>query len=243
MINVNINGKDYSAEKSETILAVAKRNFIHIPALCHCEAVAAYGSCRICMVETWTKRGKNKLVTACLFQAEDGLRVETDNERVLFIRRQIAELLLAKCPGSPEVAKIAGEIGVTETKYRIDRDGNKCVLCALCTRVCDEVVGRHAISLVNRGINREVAIPFYDNAAACIACGSCVYVCPTNAITLNDKDGMRTITMPNCEMKFPLKACQKCGRHWIPQKQIKYFLSVAPGLEAELFDTCPSCRK
>ena len=243
MITVNINGQDYSAQKGETILTVAKRNFIHIPALCHNEAVAAYGSCRICMVETWTQKGKNKLVTACLFPVEDGLKVQTANERVMFVRRQVAELLLAKCPGSPEVAQIAAEIGVNETKYRIDKDGNKCVLCALCTRVCDEVVGRRAISLVNRGINREVAIPFYDNAAACIACGSCAYVCPTDAITLKDENGQRTITMPNCEMKFALRACSKCGRHWIAEKQVKYFLSVAPGLNAEDFDLCPSCRR
>jgi len=243
MINVNIDGKDYCATKGETLLSVAKRNFIHIPALCHNEAVAAYGSCRVCMVEIWTKKGKNKLVTACLFPVEDGLRVETKNDRVMFIRRQVAELLLAKCPGSTEVAEIAAEVGVTQTKYRIDKDGNKCILCALCTRVCDEVVGRQAISLVNRGINREVAIPFYDNAAACIACGSCAYVCPTDAITINDADGVRTITMPNCEMKFTLMACTQCGRHWIAEKQVKYFLSVAPGLTIEQFDLCPSCRK
>jgi len=243
MITVNINGKDYSAEKGETILAVAKRNFINIPTFCHNEAVADYGSCRICMVETWTKKGKNKLVTACLFPAEDGLKVETDNERVLFIRKNIAELLLAKCPASTEVAEIAAELGVYETKYRIEKDGNKCILCALCTRVCDEVVGRKAISLVNRGINREVAIPFYDNAAACIACGCCVYVCPTNAITMTDKDGIRTITMPNCEMKFALRKCNSCGREWIPEKQVKYFMSSAPGLTIEEFDLCLSCRK
>ena len=35
----------------------------------------------------------------------------------------------------------------------IVRDPNKCILCGLCVRVCDEVMGIGALGLVNRGFD------------------------------------------------------------------------------------------
>ena len=66
------------------------------------------------------------------------------------------------------------------------REGELCYLCGLCVRVCDELVGAKAISFAGRGVDREVATPFYKVSEACIACGACEFICPTGAIKVTD---------------------------------------------------------
>jgi formate dehydrogenase major subunit len=66
----------------------------------------------------------------------------------------------------------------------IVRDSNKCILCGLCVRVCDEVVGVGALGLVDRGFDTVVK-PTLERPLAesgCISCGQCVSVCPTGAL-------------------------------------------------------------
>ena len=66
----------------------------------------------------------------------------------------------------------------------IVRDPNKCILCGRCVRACDEVVGVNALGLVNRGFDTVVAPALGGKLAdaGCIACGTCVAVCPTGAL-------------------------------------------------------------
>ena len=64
------------------------------------------------------------------------------------------------------------------------RDPNKCILCGLCVRVCDEVMGIGALGLVHRGFDTVVK-PTLEKPLAesgCVACGQCVSVCPTGAL-------------------------------------------------------------
>jgi formate dehydrogenase major subunit len=66
----------------------------------------------------------------------------------------------------------------------IIRDSNKCILCGLCVRVCDEVMGVGALGLVQRGFDTVVK-PTLESPLAesgCISCGQCVSVCPTGAL-------------------------------------------------------------
>lgn len=66
----------------------------------------------------------------------------------------------------------------------IARNTDKCILCGLCVRVCEEVMGKSAIGLINRGFNTlvepELSKPLKETA--CIACGQCVALCPTGAL-------------------------------------------------------------
>ncbi|MEG0291695.1 MAG: FAD-dependent oxidoreductase [Anaerovoracaceae bacterium] len=66
----------------------------------------------------------------------------------------------------------------------IMRDPNKCILCGLCVRVCDEVMGIGALGLVNRGFDTVVK-PNLEKPllqSGCVSCGQCVTVCPTGAL-------------------------------------------------------------
>ena len=66
----------------------------------------------------------------------------------------------------------------------IARNTDKCILCGLCVRVCEEVMGKSAIGLINRGFNTlvepELSKPLKETE--CIACGQCVALCPTGAL-------------------------------------------------------------
>ena len=52
-IDFILDGQTVHAEPGETVLSVARRHGIDIPALCHHDAVAPYGACRLCVVEAF----------------------------------------------------------------------------------------------------------------------------------------------------------------------------------------------
>lgn len=66
----------------------------------------------------------------------------------------------------------------------IERNADKCILCGLCVRVCEEVVGAGVLGLVHRGfdtlVKPEFGTPLKDTD--CISCGQCVNLCPTGAL-------------------------------------------------------------
>jgi len=181
MIEIEIDGKKIGAIEGETVLRAAKRLGIKIPTLCYHEAVSPSGACRLCSVEV-QEGNRNKVVTACLYPVRPGLVVKTDTERIKKLRKGIMELLLARSSTSETIRELANEMGAQGGKFLEDK--NKCILCGLCIRVCDEIVEAHAISFVGRGIEKKVATPFIEISDACIGCGGCAYVCPTGAITI-----------------------------------------------------------
>ena len=181
-------------------MAVAGRPGIgNIPALCYHPAVKPYGACRLCTVEV-VEGSRSRFVAACLYPVREGLVVKTDTERVRKLRKGILELLLARCPNVKKIQDLAKEYGVE--KPRLALGDQECILCGLCVRACQEIIGRSAISLVNRGIYREVACPFYvyELSEGCIGCGDCVYVCPTGAIQLGP-DGKPIL--PQVKIPYP----------------------------------------
>ena len=86
-----------------------------------------------------------------------------------------------------EPDRMAGEKNMVEFDDDhpfIVRDPNKCILCGLCVRVCDEVMGVAALGLVHRGFDTVVK-PSLEKSlleTACESCGQCVSVCPVGAL-------------------------------------------------------------
>ncbi|MDD6299264.1 NAD(P)-binding protein [Hornefia butyriciproducens] len=83
--------------------------------------------------------------------------------------------------------RFCGEKNLTEFEDDhpfIARDPDKCILCGLCVRVCDEVMGVGALGLVNRGFDTVVMPNMMKPLAesGCESCGQCVACCPTGAL-------------------------------------------------------------
>ncbi|MGF7058220.1 FAD-dependent oxidoreductase [Brassicibacter mesophilus] len=83
--------------------------------------------------------------------------------------------------------RLSGEVHNRQMKDEhpfIMRNPDKCILCGLCVRVCDEIMGVTALGLVDRGFDTIVkpALNLPLNKTGCISCGQCVSVCPTGAL-------------------------------------------------------------
>lgn len=245
-VTVTINGKKYPADEGEFLLGVALREKIAIPHLCYEPSLDPYGACRLCMVEV-IKHGKREMTTSCTLRAIEGLEVVTDSPEVVKHRNILFELYLAEAPKSDVIKAMAARYGVTKTRFlkkldTTDSLGNKCVLCGLCVRACNEIMGAGAIGFVNRGPYTVVNTPYFEPTKDCFGCGACVKVCPTNAVEMDDAGDTR-IMKSWSETKVPLAQCSCCGTYYAPKGlAISTLARVTPSLKEEIATLCPVCR-
>jgi len=197
-----INDHTVIGTREETILDVAKRYGIYIPTLCYHPTVSSLGACRICLVEV-TFGKMTRLFPSCMYPVDDDIIVKTDTEKVLKSRRMILELLMARCPDSDVIEKLAKEAGVEKGRFALRHDPDKCILCGLCVRACEQNIGANAISFVHRGFERRIGTPFMELTQSCTGCGECVKICPTGAITLDHID-------QNVRKKRQVRVAVKC---------------------------------
>jgi heterodisulfide reductase subunit A len=186
MVSLKIDSIDVQAEAGSTLLQAAEKAQIVIPTLCHNPWLESYGACRVCTVEVVRGR-RQRLVTACNYPVDEGLQVYTDNERVKRTRKLILEMLLARCSEAPRIKELAAEYGIERSRFGYDPK-EKCILCGLCVRMCNDLVKAHVLSFAYRGVDRKVVTPLEEEEATqfCITCGACAYVCPTGAIYVED---------------------------------------------------------
>lgn len=183
MIKLTINNQDIQVEEGTTILEAAQKIGIKIPTFCYNEALTPYGACRLCCVEV-TQGKITDIKASCLLKAQQGMIIKTDTKRLIKGRRIMAELLLARCPNSEKIQKIASDLGVTE--LRLTKKFEDCALCGMCVRICHERMGIGVIGFIYRGSKRKINTPFEEYSDICRTCGACTFICPTDAINLKD---------------------------------------------------------
>lgn len=239
MVTITINGKIVQARENEYLLSVLRRENIDVLTLCHHDAVEPSGACRLCVVEItkveWD--GWCDYVTSCLYPVVEGLIVNTHAPKVIELRKSILDLFLARHPQSILIKEIAAEYGILKTQYETVVDGNNCILCGLCTRICDSM-GFDAISTVGRGHGKEVAPPLNMAPADCVGCLACAKNCPTNFIEYKVIDN----TLEIWDKNFELIACKECGKTGIT-KIFAEHLSKEREIPMEYFDKCDLCHR
>jgi len=235
-INLTIDGVKVTSSPGLSLLLAAREHGFDIPTLCYHDDLKPEGRCRLCVVEIG-EAPLSRLVNSCTYPVEEGLTVQTASEKVLAARRLVLELLLAQAPAAELIKEMAAAMGVYETRFKPADPQARCILCAQCVRTCREVVGVSAISLAHRTPGKIVATPFLEESEACIGCGSCVFICPTNVIKYEEKDGIRTVWGRH----FELQACQVCGNYIAPKAQLEHWAKLT-GDPVESFFVCRDCR-
>ena len=214
MVTLTIDGQIIHVNRHTPVLDAAKQLGIFVPTLCYHEALEPFGSCRLCMVEV-IRGGRSRLVTSCNYPAEEGLTVLTASDGVIETRKMVMELLLARCPDVSGIQQLAAKMGINRSRFKKKED-QRCILCGLCIRACEQMVGVSAIGFASRGIEREVNTPFSIESGVCIGCGSCTYICPTGCIEVVGDPGppggrrmnMGDLALDACPNNYNCDTCE-----------------------------------
>lgn len=228
--DVKINGQSAQAKEGETVLEVADRLGISIPTLCHDPRLEPAAACRTCLVEV---DGQRRLQPACAWKATPDMDVTTESERITRHRQVLMSMYLAdheldkeglpvETPNGNRLRAMVEEqgsaFGITASgsprSYREDPnpyvgfDPSLCIVCARCTRYCDEVEAVSAITLKDRGaattISTVAELSLLDTT--CELCGGCIDTCPTGAMF----EKKAPIHLPH-EVEKVSSTCNFCG--------------------------------
>jgi bidirectional [NiFe] hydrogenase diaphorase subunit len=234
-----IDGKEISTERDRWALDVAREMGIKIPTLCHHYALEPYGGCRMCVVEV-TKGKWTWLTTACDLPIREGLSIRTDTPEVRASRKMTLQLLLARAPKAESLRKLAKELGVEKSRFQASDELGKCILCGLCVRICERIIGVSALSFSKRGPQRRVTTPFDKTSKTCIGCNACVAVCPTGHIVSVDKGSLRNIQTWHTELE--MIKCTLCNTPYMPAKEFEHIQNRF-GRQVQVEKICPNCRR
>ncbi|MFC1504523.1 2Fe-2S iron-sulfur cluster-binding protein [Spirochaetota bacterium] len=248
MPKVTIDGTVVEVEQGQAVLDAVRKAGIWLPTLCYNPAISSSGACRICTVEL--DRGEwRQLITACNYPVRRDIKISVTSEKAVSARKGIMELLLARSEESEELKALAAKMGISGTPYpKVTESLRNCILCGLCTKVCEEVIGCSAISFVGRGIDRSVAPPFRLASEDCIACGACAYICPVSTIRIRLHEETGEIEISPFKTKVKLLKCSSCGRDLISaplmtylKKRDKAKFSLEEFKNVETL--CPVCKR
>jgi len=150
------------------------------------------------------------------------MEVTAHSPQLLEFRKLIVELLFternhvcAVCvsSGHCELQALAQKLGVNHVTLpylhikcatdgshrRFVADHNRCVLCARCMRVCDEIEGAHTWDITGRGISArmitDLESPGEIRKPAPVA-AKCISICPVGALVEKGK-AVSEMTKPN----------------------------------------------
>ncbi len=229
-IEITVDGSPVSVAAGATILDALRGEGVETPTICYGANLTPVNACRVCVVEVG---GSRTLVPSCSRVAEPGMVVHTDSDRVRHSRRMVLEFLgtANDLSEAEEIGAWADEYGADTSRYpdtaeqveepirRQDelyvRDYAKCVQCYKCVEACgDDAQHTYAIAVSGRGFDSRISTEF-DVAlpdSACVYCGNCVAVCPTNALVFTTEfDLRRAGEWKPDEQTVSRTVCSYCG--------------------------------
>jgi NADH-quinone oxidoreductase subunit G len=204
-VTLTIDGKEVTVPAGTLIIRAAEQLGIEVPRFCDHPLLKPAGACRQCYVQV---EGQPKLATSCTVAVAPGMTVRTQNSdpEVADAQRANLEFLLLNHPLDCPICDRGGECplqdqalayGPGDSRFReakrvfpkpipmsplVGLDRERCILCARCTRFCDEISGDRFLELFARGAGERVSIAAGEDFRSPFS-GNTVQICPVGALT------------------------------------------------------------
>jgi predicted molibdopterin-dependent oxidoreductase YjgC len=210
-VSVTINGQKLSVPEGTTLLEAMREVGIDTPTLCFLETLTPVNVCRICVVEV---EGSRTLVPACARQAEEGMAVNTDSERVRLSRRLVLEFLASSVDvsASPQIQAYMDRYGARPERFGPQRRPSSDRDAAPAGRHVP-ADGSQATTVAQPvKVDNELYVRDYGK---CILCYKCVEACGTDAqntfaIAVAGR-GFDARISTEYAVSLPGSACVYCG--------------------------------
>jgi len=203
-VHFKINGEEASAPEGTVIIEVAKQHGVEITNLCYNRKLKPFAACRTCMVDIRTPEGKKELVYSCTQPVAEGIEIFTSTEETDRYNGACLEMLLVEHPLDCPICDKSGvcplqdnteALQLANGRFEIQRRNepsdksnpliefylNRCIMCGLCVRACDEIQGVQALDFHERGMKTTIGTANQE-PLDCEFCGQCITVCPTGAL-------------------------------------------------------------
>ncbi len=141
------------------------------------------------------------------------------------------------------------EMGLDEAAARLE--ARRCMRCDICERcgkcveICRDKIGVSAISFHHAGESSLILKDYVHGLPHCIGCGSCVNVCPTGALQMEEEGDQRILLMSGTIInRVKLQHCEKCGTLFAPMGLVRNVGEVLVNAGYQSFQhLCPDCRR
>jgi NADP-reducing hydrogenase subunit HndD len=181
LLTIEVDDAPVRVPEGGTILDACRAQDVDTPTLCFADNLTPVNACRVCVVEV---EGARTLVPACSRQAEDGMKIKTDTDRVKHSRRLVMEFL----GSSVEMDLTSPDVHRWMDEYEVDpeRFGAKMPDLAAGERDTREPGHHHdpADPTIAEGVHQPIKIDnelYVRDYSRCILCYKCVEACGVDA--------------------------------------------------------------
>ncbi|WDS37169.1 formate dehydrogenase subunit alpha [Pseudoxanthomonas sp.] len=207
-VSVSIDGAWIDVPEGTSVMRAAALMGTKIPKLCASDALDAFGSCRLCLVEI---EGRKGYPASCTTPVSEGMVVRTQSQKLGQIRRGVMELYISDhpldcltCPanGHCELQDMAGAVGLREVRYGYEGANH----------VKPVSQDGHVNPLF---VGKDGSNPYFSfDPSKCIVCSRCVRACSevqgTFALTIQGR-GFDSKVSAGQDQAFLESECVSCG--------------------------------
>src|SRR5215469_12708730 len=183
-ITLTIDGFTVTVPEGTSVMRAAMTVGTEVPRLCATDSMAAFGSCRLCLVEI---AGRAGTPASCTTPVAPGMAVSTQSERLMRLRRGVMELYISDHPldcltcaanGDCELQDMAGAVGLRDVRYGYQGENH----------VFAEAKGEANMAWMPK----DESNPYFTyDPSKCIVCSRCVRACEevqgTFALTISGR--------------------------------------------------------
>ncbi len=204
MPDLFFDGKRIAVPAGTNLVEAGLQAGVPVPVFCYQKDLGAVGACRVCAV-TATRKGKSRLVMACMTEAEEGMEVATTDPESVSFRKHVIEWLMIHHPHDCPICDEGGECqlqdltiacGHSQRRYHgpkrtfdnqylgefIVHEMNRCITCYRCSRFYQDYAGGRDFA-ASGSRDRVYFGRFEEGPLESPFSGNLVEMCPTGVFT------------------------------------------------------------